>query len=291
MLVATEQARAFSADGRHWQLQVAAYPPRGLWSGAGHAAERRWFRFGDWSAQAGLARVPVNPILDVGDMLDAADALVAAVARVEHQVPFTPAAELELWQLDQDGRPLALLDTALAADGLTAQDAPAWSAGGGGERRFHSPTLAAAGERIQTSGAPVDHARALEAVVAQAAGGPGRAVWVAREADGGGRIVAAPAAAGPAPSLAAEDFPALHLREDWPDARTTALVRDYMDWLSPYLLTLPTLDAARRASLERAAVRCPSLVDRLWRLYPSQMDPELIRRARVQARLRSAATD
>lgn len=43
-----------------------------------------------------------------------------------------------------------------------------------------------------------------------------------------------------------------------------------------------------RRRLERAAVREAVLVARLWRLYPEILDPEPIRQARVEARLRMA---
>lgn len=307
MVVQTDDGRALSADGRHWQLEVAAHPPLGLWSGGGHAAERRWFRFGRWSADAGMTRVPLNPILDMGLMVSAAEALVAAVAAAEPGLPFALAPELELWQLGRDGRPLALLattpDTGSPADAGDPPAWSAWSAGGPDQRVFRSPTLTAEGLPAPDHGDPARHARALELAVAGHAGGRGAVLRVRRDAAGervvvGGMGGGAAAGSGAVPQgaarpgadagLPAAAFPPLMLREDWGDARLDALVQDYLAWLAPYLLTLPDLDAARRAALEQAAARHALLVDRLWRLYPRLMDPELVRRARVEARLRTA---
>jgi hypothetical protein len=298
MVVQTDDGRALSADGRHWQLEVAAHPPLGLWSGGGHAAERRWFRFGRWSAGAGMTRVPLNPMLDMGLMVSAAEALVAAVAAAEPGLPFALAPELELWQLGRDGRPLALLATA-PDDGPPADDGdpPAWSAGGRDGGVFRSSILAAEGVPEPDQGDPARHARALELAVAGHAGGPGAVLRVRRDAAGervvmgdltGRAAVGFGGGAGPPRQPPAGAFPPLMLREHWGDARLDALAQEYLAWRAPYLLTLPDLDDARRAALEQSAARHAPLVDLLWRLYPRLADPELVRRARVEARLRMA---
>jgi len=297
MVVETDAARAHSVDGRHWQLQVAAHPPRGLWSGAGHLSERKWFRFGLWSAESGLTRVPLNPILDIGAMVSAADALVGAVAGAAAMLPFALAPELELWQLGRDGRPLALLavapehDAPREAPGDATTDGPeipTWSAGGRGERAFRSATLAAEGVPQTSAGNPARHVQELERRIAAAAGA---SRWVRRDAAGSGVPIRGPLSGQPADPavgrLAAAAFPQLPLCERWGDALLDALVAEYVAWLAPYLLTLPMLDDARRRALEREAARDAVLVDRLWRLYPRVLDPELVRRARVEARLRA----
>ena len=92
----------------------------------------------------------------------------------------------------------------------------------------------------------------------------------------------------PGASLPATAFPPLGLRTEWTDERSQGLVRDYVAWLSPYLLTLPDLDDATRADLERSALGHALLVDDLWRLYPRILDPGLLAQARVEAKLRRA---
>jgi hypothetical protein len=82
--------------------------------------------------------------------------------------------------------------------------------------------------------------------------------------------------------------PPLTLRTDWPGEREAGLVADYIDWLSPYLLTLPGLNEDTRRRLEASAVRHALVVDDLWRLYPEVLAPGLVDQARVEARLRRA---
>jgi hypothetical protein len=103
-VVKTESARALSLDGVHWQVQVLAHPPRGLWSGDGSSDKFQYFRFGVWSQGQGLRRVPLNPMLDLDRMLGASRALCEQVAMNQGLVPFPLAAELERL-LDAEGEP------------------------------------------------------------------------------------------------------------------------------------------------------------------------------------------
>ncbi len=285
MVVRTPRGRALSSDGRHWQLQVATYPPRGLWSGEGHSDELRWFRFGYWSEAGGRTDVPVNPILDVGSMLDAAEGLTVAVADAQARLPFALMPELELWQMDRDDSPLVMLATATETEDRDAIGTPAWRSGDG-ERRFRSATLAAEAVRCGDDDVPDRHTRELEQMVAQAAANPPVARWIRRSPDGGGCLLDL-SGGDSDPCLDAASFPSLCLREQSSDARYEAVVHDYLDWLAPYLLMLPGLAPERRAALERAAVRQALLVERCWRLFPAMIEVELLRRARVEARLRA----
>lgn len=287
-VVRTTQGRALSFDGSHWQLQVLAHPPRGLWSRDGHREEAQFFRFGVWSETTGMSRVPLNPILDVGHMLAVADELIDAVQTGLLDLPFPLAPERELWLLDQDQMPLALLATALPDSELTSLGSPDWTAGGRGERAFVSARLLAKGIPERDASGRFHHAEALERLVQGAAGRRLNRQWFPREADTAEGLPDAPPPELAGRRLPAADFPVLPLRTEWPQREDRELVADYVDWLAPYLLTLSGLDEALRARLERAAQRHAVLVDALWRLYPQILDPEVINRARVEARLRRA---
>ena len=288
-VVRTASGRGLSVDGRHWQLQIAAHPPRGLWSGAGDEPGLRWFRFGLWSAEGGLTRVPLNPILDVDHMLAASQALLAAIGESLDGLPFAPAPELELWLLDvAERRPLALLATAAEAAGLDELTTRDWNAGGRGERRFESPSLMARGIAGGDGAGPARHTEYLERAVHAAAGSPRRVRWFRRQADGTGLPVDEGGRPEPGGSLDASAFPRLPLRREWPDPEQQTVIDDYIGWLSPYLLMLSGLDDLLRAELERQAAGHTLAVDAVWRLYPRVIDRDLVKRARVEARLRRA---
>jgi hypothetical protein len=76
------------------------------------------------------------------------------------------------------------------------------------------------------------------------------------------------------------------LREEWPEPSDRDLVRDYLNWCAPFLLTLPDLDDAHRDRLERAATARAMELDSLYRLYPKILNPGLVKSLRVEARIR-----
>lgn len=288
-LVQTPGGRALSVDGRHWQIQILAHPPRGLWSGGGEQKGLRYFRFGFWSSETGTTRVPLNPILDAGEMVAASERLVAQVREAEPSLPFPLAPELEQWLLDPSGNPLALLATALDTAELDELRRDAWNAGAReDERPFISKSLSARDVAERGISGRHVHVEALERLVAEAAAPHQTTRWFRRE---GAYAVALDQPADAETSsarLPEHALPPLTLRTDWADRDARLLVDEYIAWLSPYLLTLPDLDDEARAGLERSAAHHAPLVDSLWRLYPRIIDEGLIRQARVEARLRES---
>lgn len=289
-VVKTPGARALSVDGLHWQLQVLAHPPRGLWARGGEQDGLRYFRFGLWSESEGMTRVPLNPILDAGRMVAESERLIEQVREATPALPFPLGPELELWLLDTEGLPLALLATALPQTDLGDVEVCEWAAGGRGEERpFVSRTLAAQGLADRDASGRRYHVEALEQLVGRRAGRPRRTQWFRLVGD---QAQGLDHGAGPALRgrwLARDSLPPLTLSARWEPEEAQGLVDDYLAWLSPYLLTLPDLPDPLRSDLEAKAARHALLVDALWRLYPRILDPELVRRARVEARLRRAA--
>jgi hypothetical protein len=80
------------------------------------------------------------------------------------------------------------------------------------------------------------------------------------------------------------------LREEWPQLADRDLVRDYLDWCAPFLLTLPDLGDAQRNRLEHAARARALEVDAIHRLYPKVVNPGLLDAIRVEARIRRSHT-
>jgi hypothetical protein len=291
-VVANPDARALSDDGERWEIQVLAAQPEHTWrSGNRNPPRMRFFRFGVWTRGRGLRRVPVSPVFDLEAMLTAASALAQALGARSETVPFPLADRCELWLLDPQRRPFALLDATLDPVDAVGRRPQRWAAAARSEHRFRSPSLEARGVPPRDGQDPRVHASRLERLVRDTAGQPPRHAWVRRQPDGGGLPCADPARQQtPLRRLAASEFPPLPLTEHWPEPEAAGLVRDYLDWCAPYLLTLPGLDDALRDRLEHAAKGCALAVEGQHRLYPKVVNPELIRALRVEARLRSAAT-
>ncbi len=288
-VVRTPAGRALSLNGRDWQIQVLAHPPRGLWSRGGHQELLRYFRFGVWSEEQGVSQVPLSPILDSGLMLDESERLIDQVRAASADLPFPLAPELEHWLLDGAGAPLALIGTALTETELDASAGTDWSAGArAAEHPFVSAHLADQGIAASDTGGRLPHVETVERLVAGAATSRRQSQWfrIADDKALGLEHRAPPEWVGR--SLPLADLPPLTLRTEWPEAAERALIGDYVAWMAPYLLTLPGLPDQWRRTLEPQAARSALVVDALWRLYPRVLDEGMIQRARIEARLRHA---
>jgi hypothetical protein len=288
-VVKTAVGRALSVDGLRWQVQVLAHPPRGLWSRGGDSAELKYFRFGFWSEHDGVSRVPLNPILDPGRMLRESEELIAAVREHIEALPFPVEPELEHWLLDREGHPLALIGTAFSDAALDAAPPGEWNAGRHDEERpFTSESLSAQGVAHRDATGRSPHVESIERLIAEAAGPRRQTQWFRLDADGALGLAEGAPPGFEGRRLPLDALPLETLRTEWPREPDSTLAGEYVRWLAPYLLTLPTLPDELRGRLESAAARHALAVDALWRLYPRILDPDLIKRARVEARLRHA---
>jgi hypothetical protein len=279
-------ARALSTDGVSWQVQLLGEAGIINWLG-GDEVSWRYFVYGYWSATHGLARVPVHPCLD----LQADDpALTALLDLLEEEppAPFPPADNLELWLLDQAGQlPLALLQSAKG-------DAPppeiwdaVWHPNLHGDTSFVAPSLTGP----TASRNPWPHRDLLSRLVNRAVGPVPRAQWFLRDRSGNGRGLGGlrinQALHGR--HLSSPAFPELLLREQWEQQADAELVRDFLDWQAPLLLTLAGLGTATRDRLERAACRRPMVLFKVRHLLPEVLNRELIQVPLVEAALTAAA--
>ncbi|MEA3277909.1 MAG: hypothetical protein U9Q81_22015 [Pseudomonadota bacterium] len=286
-------ARALSLDGVRWEIQVLCAQPEHTWRSENRREPvMRFFRFGTWSREAGLRRVPVSPILDLDLLLSASSALTGVLPECLDGLPFPPADPHELWLLDAAGLPFSLIaSTTRPPFGARIRPAP-WAATARSDHSFQSPGLLERGIPARKGDDPRHHASRLERLVRDTAGHPTRLGWFERGADGGDSAAESEGKGGEGvpTTLAAEDFPSLLLREDWPEPPDRELVRDYLDWCAPYLLTLPGLSDAQRDRFEHAAKGRALEADALYRLYPKILNPGLLKAIRVEARVRRTAT-
>lgn len=282
-VVTIEGARALSHDGRLWELQVLAERPDHTWGSLNQGGRiQQFFRFGNWHPQQGLSRVPANPILDIGAMQQAAGELVAVLEDSLALLPFPQEDRYECWLLDRERQPLALLASSTEASLLPEIRPGRWCATLNSDAGFVSQTLTARGIPTHDGHNPRRHAHEIETLVRKAAGGERR--WYHCDQTGARR---------PVESHARDDtepvFPALGLREHWPEEWQQALVRDYIDWIAPQLLTWQRLPPQQRDKLERAACRHALALDDAFPLYPDIINPSRLEQARVEARLRRSA--
>ncbi|MBV2092928.1 MAG: hypothetical protein KUF72_18765 [Candidatus Thiodiazotropha sp. (ex Ctena orbiculata)] len=277
-----DAARALSANGLVWEIQVLSDSPKGLWANTPLGAQQ-YFTFGRWSETGGLKQVPVNPLFDIRTMIAASDRLIESLQPVLSQLPFPMVDRYEQWLLDEtDQQPLALLQSCRTENEMALSDRPAkWIAAESEDVRFISSHLNQRGLPDHDGDNPGQHASILEVAVRHRAGSPSCTAWFYR--NGEDEMV-----------LYEEnrpcnlEFPALLLAESGYDAENAPLIEDYIAWKAPQLLMLPYISGECRQRLEQLAVKQPEQIDRFWLLYPEIHNNDLLKRARVEARIRSA---
>ncbi|MET0067456.1 MAG: hypothetical protein ABW076_14005 [Candidatus Thiodiazotropha sp.] len=254
-IVAIAGGIAETMDGWQWKLYVADEAI------VSHTGLCEVF-YGSWDTQHGLSRSRIRGSLPSRLIETLGERLVATLGRQAKAIPFTPRDRFESWLLDQSGQPLALLESALAEDPRIENHQPAWYPDSRANRQFVSPHGDAEG---------------VTTLIRRMAGKRPCAVWIERDHQDGGTDTAGT-------YYPPQSFPPLLLRERWPEAENQKLIRDFIDWQSPWLLQLP-LSTEQRRRLETAAWRRPRETSRVYRLFPRVYDASGLTATRVKARL------
>ncbi|MFN3544642.1 MAG: hypothetical protein ACK4UX_07295 [Thiobacillus sp.] len=269
-------AEAVTTDGIEWDIYVAN---DALLDGLGRAGKRAQIsdiRYGHWSAEKGLKRGPLYPSEDFRRLEHMGAVVYEHLRRVHRDVPFPFRDQFELWLLDHDDRPLALLHSVRNDSETDTRPPLDWRAGIAAQERFQSTAIEGLAEP-----AGVYLTRYVNSLAS------GVAQWFRRSDDGAGlglhTLKGGEALRGRV--LEAEAFPPLFIATGNMDAAHTRLVHDYHAWQAPWMLLLPHLDEATRRAFEAAACQQAEMVEKHCRLYPAMIDRAALQAARVEAAL------
>lgn len=265
-IVETPVGRASTANGLVWHIELPAERTAGWGSLFADKVEKGWYLCGLWSEAEGLID---SPLAGQGMNQEASEnsrQIIDALRTNQDRLPFELVDRRELWLLDSiEKKPLALLFA-------MRPGAPPPSP----EPRFWRGSLGSEGLRGQRRFPGIDQ---LEAAVRKRAGSNPNRLWVTWNPDrtkvelpGGGE-------------LSGNQFPIYGIREDWPEKDAETLLRGYIDWAAPSLLTIPYLNNPSRARLESGLEGQACSIEYHWRLYPEILDEKKVKTARVQARL------
>lgn len=268
-----QSAEAVTTDGVEWDIYVAN---DALLEGLGRAGRRAQIsdiRYGHWSAESGLKRGALYPSDDFRRLEEMGAVVYEHLLKVHRDVPFTFRDHFELWLLDANNLPLALLHSVLTETDTETRPPLDWRAGIAAQAQFCSTAI----ENLHESpGAYLTrHINALAH----------HAQWFVRTDDGAGlglRVVKGDAQL-KGRVLDAELFPLLYLSTSRMDAAHAQLVQDYHAWQSPWMLLLPHLDSALRCTMESHARRYAEAIEKHYRLYPKIIDRAKLQAARVEA--------
>ncbi len=262
------EARAYSLDGRHWQVRMRTATGRYRWRGS-------------VSTDA-----PPDPARSGRELL--------AAIRAAPPLPFPLADRFELWLLDRETRrPLALVKTRCErAETEEPVRESTWEPFLMSQNDFRSPALEASRRNVDPR-ARLPRAQDVLAREVNLAARPLPVLqWFERHPDGSGTGLGGMRVdvSLKGRRLAAEDFPELLVRRDWADPLVEAMVREYHEYHAPLLLAHQGLSAATRRWLESAAFGArPEQVEKHHAMYPEVLDPEGLKVALVSARLIAAS--
>jgi hypothetical protein len=269
-------AEAVTTDGIEWDIYVAN---DALLDGLGRAGKRALIsdiRYGHWSAEKGLKRGPLYPSDDFRRLEEMGAMVYEHLLRVHRDVPFRFRDPFELWLLDRNDQPLALLHSVRADSETDTRPPLDWRAGMAAQEQFRSAAIANPAEP-----AGVYLTRYVNSLAS------GVAQWFRRSDDGDGlglhTLKGGDELRGRV--LDAEAFPPLFIATAGMDAAHARLVRDYHAWQAPWLLLLPYLKPATRSTLEACARQQAELIEKHCRLYPAIIDRPALQAARVEAAL------
>ena len=271
-----QSAEAVTTDGIEWDIYVAN---DALLDGLGRAGKRAQIsdiRYGHWSAEKGLKRGPLYPSDDFRRLEDMGAVVYEHLLKVHREVPFKFRDPFELWLLDKNDQPLALLHSVRADSETDTQPPLDWRAGMAAQERFRSAAVA---DPDESAGAYLTrYVNSLSSGVAQ---------WFSRADDGAGlglhTLKGRDHLRGRV--LEVEAFPPLYIATAGMNAAHARLVYDYHAWQAPWMLLLPQLDTATRAALETCACQQAELIEKHCRLYPVVIDRVALQAARVEAAL------
>jgi hypothetical protein len=269
-------AEAVTTDGVEWDIYVAN---DALLDGLGRAGRRAQIsdiRYGHWSAEKGLKRGPLYPSDDFKRLEDMGAVVYEHLLRMHRELPFGFRDAFELWLLDRDERPLALIHSVRNDSETDTRPPLDWRAGIAACEHFRSHAVAGLGE---PAGAY------LTRCVNGLAAGPVQ--WFRRSDDGSGlglhTLQGGEHLKGRV--LEADAFPPLFIATHGMDAAHARLVHDYHAWQAPWMLLLDRLDTPTRAALEAAACQQVDALEKHCRLYPAVLNRAALQAARVQAAL------
>ncbi len=265
-VIETEGGRAISSNGVVWEIELRT-ERSDMWGSLNkNAKEAVYYCFGLWSAEEGLVNRPLAPHLERDPLTIQCDILIGCIEERLQHIPFKLIDTRELWLFDKEERqPLALLASIMPGDKPLSPEPKYWKSCLGANGVASQYRFPAAGD--------------LEKLVERTASSNICKYWVNREYDGSGMLEKN------GEGIKLDEFPSFLICEDWSNEDDGSLVKDYLAWIAPSLLSLQQLSKAERDRLESHLNVQAVSVEHHWHLYPETVDEKKLTAARVQCRL------
>ena len=282
-IIEHEGAEAVTTDGVHWDIYVRdAELVKDLANGK--RVQTSEIRYGSWSQKDGLKRGALYPSKDFRILELRGARLYEYLLGHHNDTPFPLRDTTELWLLDTEANPLALLNSVVERDSIELDCFIDWRAGQACHRSLETTAF-------DLEDAPVtDHSPGnyLTQFINGRAGEHPAAQWFTRTPDGSGiglQGINLPTGLQNR-TLSRSSFPSHFLKEEGCSLAHRQLIQDFLAWLAPCQLLLQDLDRSERQRFEQLAMSRALEVNKHFRLYPQILDDDAIRAVRVEAALR-----
>ena len=231
-----ERARATSTDGVYWRIQILSEIFQQPWSSLAIPANYdRYFVYGVWSKYGEMAKVPIHPTLYAEHVEQHAQDLITLLKTKLKQLPFTAKDSHECWLLDDHTLdPVVLFRTACPAD-EEYKNFPRhlrWAPCELNEGSFVSQAFE---QRQQKSTLPVLARDVLNDLVFKRVGSKPIVIWIDRKTN---TILNCNHSKLAITDIQAMNIPELLITQEWQTTDEQILVKDYINWMAPRLLTL-----------------------------------------------------
>ena len=284
-IIEFEAAEAVTTDGIHWDIYVRdAELVRDMPNS--QRVQTSDIRYGSWSAEKGLKRGSIYPSDDFMYLEHMGAIVYEHLLNLHDCVPFELQDYLELWLLDSQQQPLALIDSSAHEDRLEVDLPIDWRAGLECRKHFSSSIYDQHMAKTQQNAGHY-----LTGYVNSMTAPRPAAQWFRRGPQGNGEgLIGININAGLIGRQLNEPcFHPLLINHDDHDDAHRQLIDEFLDWQAPWLLLLQHLSDEQRIHFEKQAKKRALTVERQFVLYPDIIDQSQINAARVEARLRNSS--
>lgn len=273
-------AEAVTLDGINWDIYVRN-SELALDLENRNRVQTSDIRYGSWSEKDGLKRGSIYPSDDFR-VLENRGAIVYEYLLEHHQdVPFTFEDRYELWLLDENNRPFALLDSKVNAQDIELDVLINWKAGIACSKSFNTelwPDICTESEIFNCVAEYLNH------YVNSFSGIEPSAQWFYRN----NRICSGLQGVNLDKQLEhrqldCNEFPELFISMNYHDNNHKKLMNDFLNWQAPFILLLRNIDNIDREYFEGKARNQALVMDKIYKLYPKIINETLLNAARVEA--------